>query len=364
MIASAFLCLTAMGALPPARELDVSQLRKALDTLRSGRPGEPAFDAAAAHLPQLIESGSGWFVAGGAYLSGRHCREECVPALLVALQRENQRPPDGADTTKRAVLDGLLELEASVPVALLAQRLEASSLPETFLLLVRSPEPAADGLLALFDAAAVEASARWAAACALVAARDARIAARLLAGMDWELDWIVRDAGSSRGIGSGGEGGAWSSSHEFWPPRVTYELLLPQDGAPLSPIRHARTESTRSGRLPSRVSAEQRAAWKVRLIDDLLGDVEERGSLQRFEDLVLDWSDSEAYARALREHCSSLRNQLGRVAVRLETLGLLQRAEEIGASIAIRVKLHDLRSSASAPLPAPPELPGVIYERR
>lgn len=359
------LLLAALCPLAAAQELDSATLRKALDALRTGSPGQPAFDAATEHLPALIAfTGSDWFVAGGAYVAGRYGRKECVPALLAALERENRSASAGAHSTRSAILDALIGLDANVPVALLTQRLEESSLPETYVLLMRDQKHAADALLALFDAAAVDASARWAAACTLVEARDARVAERLLAGMEWELDFVVRDAGSSASIGYGSEGGRWCSAHERWPPRVTYELLLPEDDAPLSPIQHTRTERTRSGTLPTRVEARQRGAWKVRLIDRLLGDVEERGLLQRSEDQYLDWTDAEAYARALRAHCLSLRDRIARVAVRLETLGLLEHAQEVSASVALRVRIHGLRESPPAPLPPPPELPGVVYERQ
>lgn len=350
--------LLTLGLLAAAQRSEVAVLREALDTLRGGRPGQAAFSAAAEHLPRLIASDSPWFVEGGAYVAGLFTRKECVPALLAALERENRRPAEGADLPKRAVLDALVRLEATVPTALLTQRLEESSLAVTYLLLMRGAEGAGDGLLALFDAAPLDAEARWAAACALVEARDERIAGRLLAG-EWELDVTVRDAGSTASVVHGGAGGGALSSHEPWPPRVRHELVLPEDAAPLSSIQHVRTEGGRFARAPSRVGAEKRFALRVRLIDVLLGEVEERGLLQRSESLVLEWAGAEAFVGALRSHCQSLLERLARVAKRLASLG--SSAQEISDALTLRVAIHDLRSGRPEPLPSPPEITGVVY---
>lgn len=365
MVGSLSWLLVLLGSSAAAQEPDTGALRRALDDLRAGQPGEPAFDAAVERLPLLIESGWGWFVQGGAYLAGRHGRGECVPALLAALERENRGPPEGDLSAKGAILDALVLLEARVPAALLTERLEESSLPETYLLLLRDAEHGADGLLALFDAAPPERTARWAAASALVAARDPRVARRLLLGMEWELEVGVREPGSSRWLPFGGAGGGWSVAHELWPPRVSYELLLPGDGAPLLPIPYRRMEETRSGSLPHRVLARERAARRDRLLEELLGESEERGLLRRPEDQHLAWSSTEgaeAYRLALRARCLELRERLTRVASRLEGLGLLERSGEVATALVLRVRLHDLREEPKEPLPSPPELPGVLFE--
>lgn len=342
---------------------DPVELRKALDALRAGAPGEPAFDEALPQLPELIASGSGWFVASGAYLSGRHSRAECIPALVEALGRENAAPPDHADFTKVAILDALILLEAEVPATLVTQRLEANTLAPSFLLLARQGESAADGLLALFDAAPANDEARWAAACALVAARHPRIAQRLLAGMEWELDLVVRDPGSGAAVGQTGGIACWTSAHAQWPPRVIYDLRLPADGEPLMPVGFERRERTRSGRLPARLYAPERTAWRARLIDDLLGESEERGLLRRSEDMSIEWTDADAYAGAVRAHCLDFHDRIARVAARLESAGFLERGQDVAASATIRIRIHDLRDSPATPLPPAPELPRVTYSR-
>lgn len=362
MRASGFWLLALLGLSAAHQASDVAELRRALDAMRGGSPGEPAFDAALEHLPALIESGSGWFVESGAYLAGRHGRGECVPALLAALEQENRRPPAYADDPKRSILDALILLGADVPAALLTERLEESSLAETYLLLARDTEHGADGLVALLEAAPKDHVARWAAAAALVAASDRRVARQLLLGTEWELDVVVADDDAVSPNLYSGWGGRWSAAHEIWPPHVTYELLLPAAGEPLLPIQHRRTEATRSGAMPKPVLAWERPAWRTRLLGELLGASEER-ELLASPDLILDDAENaEAYREALRAHCAGLRERLGRVAARLERSGLLENAADVAAAVQLRVRLHDRRTERQTPLPTPPDLAGVVFE--
>jgi hypothetical protein len=355
--------LVLLGLLAPAQEIDPRGLRAALDLLREGTPGDPAFEAAAAkQLPLLIASPNDWFAAGGAYLAGKHRRVECVPDLLKALERENGRAPDRPDTSKRAILDALVVLEAQVPLELLMQRLEQKSMPETCLLLLRDQEHASEALLQLFDAADLSEKARWAAACALVSMRDERIAERLLAGMEWEFDVVVNELGGGHTSCASFGGSFWGSAHAAWPPRVTYDLRLPERGAALTPIQFARREDTRKGQLPGQVSLEERTALKSRLLETLLGDAEERALLRPSECFQMDWTDADAYQKQLQERCADLRDRLTRVALRLESNGLVKHAQELSARIVLRARLKDFREDRGTGLPAPPELPGIVFE--
>jgi hypothetical protein len=285
-----------------------------------------------------------------------------VPALLRALQRENERGIDKSDTSKRAILDALIVLDAQVQPGLLMQRLERTSLTETCLLLLQYKAGASDALLELFDKAPSHTKAPWAAACALVSNRDKRIAERLIAGRAWELDLKVSGLGRGGGWAYCGGDPRWHSSHENWPPKVTYDLRLPEYGAALLLIRSVRTEGTRSGLVEQGIAERERNALRIRLLNVLLGEEQERGLLRPSEDFALDVTSVEDYHRKLQDHCMDLRDRLTHVALRLEALGHLEHAQELADLIVLHIRLHDFFSEDGARLPRPPDLPWVEFE--
>src|SRR5687767_8375607 len=110
------LWILGLAAFAQDRAPSEAGLRAAIESLRHGAPGEPAFDEALAHLPTAIRSCETDLVAGGAYLAGMHGRAECASALLDTFDAW-----EGIGTTAhRSVLDALIRLDV---------RLEPGRLP-------------------------------------------------------------------------------------------------------------------------------------------------------------------------------------------------------------------------------------------
>jgi len=345
----------------PAQKPVWQEQREALDALRYKKPGDAEFDASLARLPELIASGSGAWVAGGAHLAGQYKRSECVPALLDALKKENERPAEGADFPKRAVLDALLRLDARVPVGLAMARPEREFANQVYLLLASDAEHGRDGMIQLLDLKWIDSTAHWASACALVDARDKRIAERLIAGWDWEFRVRVVKPGSALG-GSIGRNGGGSSSHDLWPPRATYELELPTQDQPLQPIAFVRSEATRHWTLPRVIDVSERMQRRAQLLTILLRTEPESSLVREAEDLSIELSEGEAYETPLRTHAADLRERIGKLASALKRVGLIDE-KSVLAPVSFRVRVSDYRDSPGTPLPAPPAIEGVTYEK-
>src|SRR5688572_27531707 len=144
MILTLSACLQAPTPPPTGAEL-----RAAMQALRDGNAGEASFDAALPLLSELIRSGSGSFVAGGAHLAGQLGRSECVPALVAALEHENARPANGSEHPTRAVLDALIRLGARVPREALLARPDVRFAPQVYVLSRFDPEHGAEALAQL-----------------------------------------------------------------------------------------------------------------------------------------------------------------------------------------------------------------------
>lgn len=330
-----------------------ADLRAALETMRDGEPGEPAFDAALPRLPDLIRSRSGWFVAGGAYLAGEHDRRECVPALIEALDSVASLDEAG----RLSILDALIRLDVSPEPGRLP--LDGRHAAETAILLARAPSVHQDELARLLEVSPESVAARWAVACMLVTLRDRRVATALIGSTTWPIDVTVRPAGSgvSRAWGSGGT--HRSASHEPWPPVVAYDLRLPEPGESLGPVRYERREGMQQSRLPL-LSPAKRNAMRARLLGELLEDESATAGLGDCA-LQVDWTDEGAFVRETLAHFDRLRGRILDVALALESRGLLIDARDAAARAVLRVSIHDAREGGGA-LPRPGEGPGVVYD--
>ncbi|NOT32244.1 MAG: hypothetical protein HOP15_17500 [Planctomycetes bacterium] len=102
--------LFALAALTQNTTPPAAELRAALDALRDGVPGEPAFEAALPRIGDLIRSDNAWFRDAGAWLAGEHGRRECVPDLLATLPKTGHERDELTDlaledrTSKRMTL--------------------------------------------------------------------------------------------------------------------------------------------------------------------------------------------------------------------------------------------------------------------
>jgi hypothetical protein len=347
--------LLALAALTQNAAPSAAELRAALEALRAGAPGEAAFEAALPRLPELIRSRSDWFVAGGAYLAGKHGRSECVPALLDILRASDDARADD----RHVVLDALIRLDARVEPARLA--LDPKLPAESLILLARDLPNNRDELAELMHACAQDEPSRWVAAGLLVEADHTRIAAFLIADTEWPIDVVVRDPGSEVGLGSGAVGSRMLISHPPWPPRFCYELSLPEPGSAFAPVRFERREYADGMRLPSPVPADRRNELRARLLDGWLKGLAPGDGPRADEDLLLDWRGSADFESRLRDHIAGLRGRIARAASELEAAGKFDRAPYIAACAWIRVELHDLREDGVGSLPRP-KIAGVLYD--
>lgn len=356
-------CMVLAGLGQPAQESSTKELRAALDVLRDGQPGEAAFEAALPRLPELLASRSSVFVEGAAYLAGIHGRSECADALIDALRHENERPPDRSASTTRCILDALIQLDVAAPAEVLLARPDPELATMLYLALSCEPDPerAATSLVRFVALGWCADRPYWAAAVELAVARDPRIVAHAFAA-DWELQVGVRDPRSADEVPDTLGGGRWTVSHAMWPPRVQYELKLPDSGAPLDRIEYTRHEHDRSGPQPSRLFPHERIAWRARILRELAP-----GSP------ALDLPAATAYVetfdrasleRAVREHVARARSLLATAAEELERSKLLPDAAAATAALRFSVELVDLRSDRSTPLPPIEGIDGTIVVAR
>jgi hypothetical protein len=342
---------------PPSGE----ELRAAMQALRNGKAGEASFDSALPLLPELIRSGSGNFVAGGAHLAGQLGRSECVPALVTALEHENARAANGSEHPTRAILDALIRLEARVPHGTLLARPDVRFAAQVYVLSMHDAEHGAEALAQLMAQGFFQSPAHWAAACALTHARDRRVAEHLLAGSAWELEIGVRLPGSEAELGLYGSGGQWSTPHASWPPRAYYDLRLPKPDEPLQPIAHVRREHLRSGPRDPVIPAEERTGWRVRLIDALLREAPERGLLHGSESFVVDLVDAASYQREIQGRVDELIGRWERVLAALDRQDLIGDPVPVRARLSFAIRIVDLRPEGSPALPLPPQRADVRY---
>lgn len=348
-------CLLALAPSLQDAPLPAAELREALDALRTGAPGEPAFDAALPRLPDLIRSRTAWFVAGGAYLAGEHGRRECVAALIDALDAgRGLREPD-----MEAVLDALIRLDAPLEPGRLV--LDGRHAAETLILLSRDPKTHQGEIATLLAVCPEDEPARWAAACLLAEHRDRGIAAVLLGSTTWSADVVVREPGSDAAVGQGGGARYRSFPHPPWPLPVAYHLRLPCADEPLWPVRYERKRYGERLQLPTPVARSQSGALRARLLGALLEDADGPALAHDERELIVQWRDEATYEREVLAHIGGLRQKILHIGQALEARGFLTNGTATAARATIRVALHDLRAEGVGALPRP-GIPSVVYD--
>jgi hypothetical protein len=357
--------LLAIGVLCFAAQTPPNEgLRAALEAMRNGEPGDASFEAALPRLPELLRSGSSAFVEGAAYLAGIHGRAECAEELVDALRRENERPPDGSSAPTRALLDALVQLDHAAPADVLLARPDPELATVLYLALSCEGDPASasSSLVRFVELGWCAEPSYWAASIELTVARDPRIAAHAFGGDVWELQIGVRDPGSADEVPYALQGGYWGTSHATWPPRVQYQLKLPEPDAPLDDIEFTRKEYVRSGPEPRRLSTHHRIEWRGRLLRELAPSSPELDLAAATA--YVESIDRRALEIAIREHVARARAVLAAAAEELARAKLLPDAATAASALRLSVELVDLRSDVSVPLPDLGEVGGAEVRLR
>ena len=317
---------------------------------------------ASAEAARLLRSRENTERAWGAYLAGAYGLKEHA-ALVVELLEAPSVAADGWEELhlRRAMLDGLIRLDAEVPAEKLLPLYQYAP-DEVVILLAHAPEKNAPALLSLFTEETP--GARWVAVANLLAVARARgFAARLLAGLKIQATIYVYDREAERGYGGGTGYGCGGSRHfeltpEGFPPAFSYELnATPLRGAVVVARGRHTIYYVRTG--PESGQAQyygcgdvDRDVYRVEYLADLLGTTEENLGLEArsFHEVVC------RDARECRRALAALRDETARtyagVLERLFGAELLDPAEASELKPDLTFKLYDQRDGKTSPLPA------------
>jgi len=297
--------------------------------------------------------------AWNAYYAGKLGVEECVPALLELIERENQRDPHPVPPVKKAALDALISLDSDVPFEYLRAGLHADYIAETLILLARDPEINMQALLDLMDFGTVKDQHWWATAGILASLEPKGLAARLLPEVRLSLSVAVRDPGSQESLhhfeGYGGRG-FWRSTGTLFPPRPTYVFTTrPKKGAVVLQakpvvIYYLRSEGARSGISAVGLGHTTRSKFALSCIvamidgpkDGLLTECEHRREI--------DWIDEGDLRKKIDAAIDQLHARFGRLLHTLRMEGLLAPGACEEMLPEIKVHVQDVREIKSPPL--------------
>lgn len=346
-IGLALTALAGAGQSPPPTS--TSELRAALDGLRTRRLQGDALEDALRHLPKLIASESAFFADAGAFLAGEYGRAECVPALRRALART---PPPGQDVDSRSTLlifDALIRLDARVDAKLVLDRVNRELAIPAYLLFARGETPDVDGLAALAERGWQDSPAHWCARYTLALHGDPRGARGLWfdAPWHWDVEWNEGGhlGGEMQGVSRG------STAHKVWPPRILYRVHWDDGAEPRARISHLRTTHSRSWTNPVPLNQRARAEWRLCALEDLFGSE----VVEPLRPRVIALHGPAATGASLRERLtdelaalrravnSCLRASLGEAAIGTPSVELTLHAFGISAT------LHETQPRASKP---------------
>ena len=283
-----------------------------------------------------------------------------VPRLLELLERSSARAPGAELGTRRLLLDALIRLDAPVPPAQLLARLDEELLPQTTILLARSPG-ADDALVALLAAGAPDGAHRMAAAGVLAQRAPARVVPWLVARLRVRLAVTVRAPGSEERVElrSGAGGGRWSVSHAAELPRVSYVLSFDDPeaagrGLAEAPLRVTwrRDAGRKRGSTSAPVSEERAAELAARILGRLAAR-QDLGLRLAERTLVHDWTGPAAYERALRAEAEAIARDRARLLAALRARGLVPEDGPVDARPKIVLEVIDVRPSRG-PIPDVP----------
>lgn len=272
-----------------------------------------------------------------------------------------------------AVLDALIQLHASVPLADIA-KLRAEFRAQTLILLTHSGQGSSERLLDIFQD---EHSwpAEWLAAGNLLAKAHAPgFAAAVLRGMTVHALVKIRPGVEQLGVGVGTSCGARIvHPRPGWPEVGNYDLVAPGEGFGNGVVLLA------LGRDPSYYGRTVNAYYlpqgpgcqpvdfdllREHLLEDLLDTSADKALLRTSVSAEINWNDPRSYLGAVRGLIAEQEGLFGEVAAQLKRCDLMTADEAAHARPTLAISVWDLRALSVPPLPAVPDLPPNVIIRK
>lgn len=315
-----------------------------------------------AAVRKLLLSAKSHERAYGAWYAGKYQLNGVANELIESLRLESVSEDKSNNRARILILDAMARLRVDAPEELLFSRADAETLDVVLLILLNRSEDHRGGLIKLFQVAAKDSQASWAAARALATTGDMRIAPELVPMLKVVLRIFVWKAGEIEEPYDSHEGGGgyWNSPHAMPPPRVSYHFSdRPEAGAIVViagrlPVYAMREEALRGGATvqPVRGRAVAKNAWDC--LQELLKqndvDASETGfnvtSLLSFE-----FTTNDDYVARIEEKRDSIKQNYRLLLNKLRAAKLIGAQEGPAPVPQITVMVEDYRDEDAPPLP-------------
>ena len=329
---------------------------------RSSAFAAPAVRAQATYTPPniyqvqaLLQSFEEKDVAWGAFYAGQFKLRSTIPLLL---DRLASVATNASSPAELAILDALIQLDASVPAETL--RLSFDSLPvQVLILLAHASEGRDDMLLSLLETTTGD---RWAAAAnLLLATRSPGLARQLLSDLQLKLMvTVIDESGPVSGTGLGGGttscGAAVILFADGFPPLADYQFSDERPGATLlalgpHPVYYVRTPGGSTNHYsPQHYERSQPSAFeRIRYINSFF-DVRS-GPLYETSFTTVVWKSADDLVRHVEAERLRLGAQYRSVVSALLSIGYLTPADASVLRPNIAIAVQDTREHSSTSLP-------------
>ena len=319
-------------------------------------------DEVSARVNQLLHSDKSQDQAWAAYLIGKYRFDEFTPELIKLLN-VSETTSNGAEHVHRAILDALIQLNASVKNDVLLPHYQRFS-TQVLILLANDPLQNQDALLSLLDAP--QTNEEYLAICnLLVRIKNKSLAFKLLRDLEVEAPITVVSSNHFGGFGggdsSGGCGDGWLNKLAGFPPVAFYRLshTATRGAVVLAPGRHTiyylrkevRVDESGSMGIGSCFTTTQKNSFRVEYLAELLNTSAEKLKFTHTPSFTIVWKGRLNYKlealKAREEVQRSYRQLLNRL-IEAEMLT----KEESGLLVpVISLNIHDIRKDKSISLP-------------
>jgi len=324
----------------------------------NAQPVQPSDDLAA-RVERLLASNDPTEVAWGAYTAAQYRVLSAVPLLTNALGQDFGGNSDVRHAAELAILDALVQLDASVPAETLRGSL--SRWPVPTLILLNNATGDRDALL--LQRLNATSGFEWQAiANFLLRSRPSGFAASLLRDLRLRINVYVTDE-PQRGFG--GAEGPNSESPTYviavrsgYPPTAEYQFSVARPGATILSIgpktvyytRHVRTSAPISS-VTGWASSKPSDLDRIEYLNALVRQRVEMPPLAATKSVTVVWIDSESFRQQVLRHRTTVQ-ELYRLAVSaLISDGLLTKDESQRLTPNISIEIRDVRANKSESLP-------------